>query len=157
MINLTLEDIKSHLTSMKYDAHVQDQTQQVYTIIKDGEKEFPVFFRIFNDELLQILVFIPCPVNPEKLADIARLLHLLNRELDIPGFCMDEKMGVIFYRCMIPVTGKKVPPKVFDSFLGAVETVCKSFTGAIEAVAYGAISVDDVLKKASESPEEEQQ
>ncbi len=157
MIKLTLDDIQAHLRKNKFDAQIQQQTNQVYMIIKEGEKEFPAFFRIFNDELLQILVFIPCPMEKERRGDLGRLLHLLNRELDIPGFCMDERMGVVFYRCMIPVSDKKIPAKVFDNYIGAVETVCKSFTSAIEAVAYGAITVDDVFKRANEAAEAENQ
>jgi hypothetical protein len=100
--------------------------------------------------LLQLLVFIPCQLQKEVIPDMARLLHLLNKELDVPGFGMDEMAGVIFYRLMLPTPNKKIEEELLGAFLRTVEQVCKMFSGPIEAVAMGATTLEEILTKAKE-------
>lgn len=84
------------------------------------------------------------------MADTARLLHLLNKEIDLPGFGLDEKNSVVFYRCMVPAIDQQVPEPILTAFLNATQIACQSFAAVIAAIAYGAVTFDEVLKKSQE-------
>jgi hypothetical protein len=170
MINNTLDSLLQFLKKNDYAADIQEDTQQVYTILKINRKEYPLFLRVFDEgHLLQLLVFIPCsldiseqatpPTEPplesssERKAvvgDLARLLHLLNKELDIPGFGMDEIAGVVFYRLMLPTPKKKIEEELLLAFLKTIDHVCQMFTPPIEAVSSGHMTLDQILAKAQE-------
>jgi hypothetical protein len=173
MINMTPESLLSFIRGKKYEADIQSDTQQVYTIFKIDKKEYPLFLRVFDDgHLLQLLVFIPSHLEPNEnfgkksmhpssrpsknkhqpsvVADLARLLHLLNKELDVPGFGMDEMAGVVFYRVMLPTPKKKIDSELLLAFLKTAEHVCQMFSTPIEAVSSGQMTLDDILAKAHE-------
>lgn len=175
MINMTPDEILNFMRKNKYEADIQADTQQVYTIFKINQKEYPLFLRTFDDgHLLQLLVFIPCHLEPNEqfalgkkahppsseisekqareavVADIARLLHLLNKELDVPGFGMDEMAGVVFYRLMLPTPKKKIDEELLLAFLKTAEHVCQMFSNPIEAVSTGQMTLDQILAKAQE-------
>jgi len=152
MLNLDLDSIQNHLKKKGIEAHIQKETQQLCVILKIAEQEFPLFVRIFDgNELLQLLAFLPCNIQKSTLNDTARLLHLLNKEIDIPGFGMDESAFLAFYRCMMPAKNNKIDTAFFDAFFNAVDVVCKTFAPVITAVAHGAITFQDVLQKAKEN------
>jgi hypothetical protein len=151
VIQLELDKLQKHLQDKKIHAQLQKETKQLCIILKIADKEFPLFIRIFEgQELLQMLAFLPCNTQSSTIADTARLLHLLNKELDIPGFGMDESTSVVFYRCLIPGKDKQIDEGLIDAFLNAVELVCKSFAAVIAAVSYGAVTFEDVLRKSKE-------
>lgn len=171
MVNMTPEAILAFLQKNKYEADIQADTQQVYTIFKIDQKEYPLFLRVFDEgHLLQLLVFIPCMLEPNEplvlgkkshldstpypqqavIADLARLLHLLNKELDVPGFGMDEMAGVVFYRLMLPTPKKKIEEDLLLAFLKTTEHVCQMFSTPIEAVSSGQMTLDQILAKAQE-------
>ncbi len=151
MINMTNEALLAHLQKNGYEADIQSDTQQVYTILKIADKEYPLFLRIFDEgNLLQILVFIPCQLQKEVVSDMARLLHLLNKELDVPGFGMDEMAGVVFYRLMLPTPKIKIDKELLTAYLKTVEHVCTLFATPIEAIGFGQMTLDQILEKASE-------
>jgi hypothetical protein len=175
MINNTPETLLQFMRKNKYESDIQADTQQVYTIFKINQKEYPLFLRVFDEgHLLQLLVFIPCHLEPnekfalgkkvsesssteaknpyhkEVIADLARLLHLLNKELDVPGFGMDEMAGVVFYRLMLPTPKKKIESDLLLAFLKTIEHVCEMFSTPIEAVSSGQMTLDQILAKAQE-------
>ena len=175
MINITLDSLLQFMRKHQYESDIQGDTQQVYTILKINHKEYPLFLRVFDEgHLLQLLAFIPChlqtneqlmfgkkeiesqsnELQPEQqkniIADLARLLHLLNKELDVPGFGMDEMAGVVFYRLMLPTPKKKIESDLLLAFLKTIEHVCQMFANPIEAVTSGQMTLDQILAKAQE-------
>lgn len=151
MIALSFENIQKHLKKKNIEAEKQAETNQLYVVLKIAEREFPLFIRIFEGgELLQLLTFLPCNTKPSTLADTARLLHLLNKELDVPGFGMDEDSSTVFYRCMIPVQKAQLDEVLFDAYMNSIELVCRSFAPVVVAVAFGAATFEEILKKAKE-------
>jgi hypothetical protein len=178
MITMTPDSILTFMRKNKYESDIQSDTQQVYTIIKIEQKEYPLFLRVFDDgHLLQLLVFIPCHLKPNEhfnfekqaksekreayessdhhqqqavVADLARLLHLLNKELDVPGFGMDEMAGVVFYRLMLPTPKKKIDEELLLAFLKTAEHVCQMFSTPIEAVSSGQMTLNEILAKAQQ-------
>jgi hypothetical protein len=151
MIPLEFNKITEHLKSHNIEADYQKETDQLSVIFKIAEREYPLFIKIYpSGDLLQLLAFIPCNTKESTLNDTARLLHLLNKEIDIPGFGMDETSSVIFYRCMVPAQDKQIQNSIFDAYLNAIQIVCKTFASVIAAVAYGTATYADVLKKSKE-------
>lgn len=155
MIPATLNSILEFLQKNKYEADIQRETQQVFTILKIGERDYPLFFRLFDDsQHLQMLVFIPTQLNPDALHDMSRLLHLLNKEMDLPGFGMDENASVVFYRLMIPSLNKKIDGELLLGYLKTAQNICQLFAGPIEAIAQGHTTLDEILRKAQESEQQ---
>ncbi len=152
MLDVTLDNLIDHLKQKGLDATLQEETQQVLTVLKEEEREYPTFFRIFKESsLLQIICFFPFQVPKDNIAEVARLLHLLNRELDIPGFGLDEKSFVCFFRVMLHIPGKQLDEKILESYLNTFSVVTKTFTKTIEAVAAGAVKMDQILEQAESS------
>ena len=139
------------LQTLKLDAKVQPETKQIYIIFEHDGAQFPLFIRELNDgELLQFLSFIPCSVEKAHMNDLGRLLHMLNKELDMPGFCLDEQSSTVFYRQMMPTLKKEFNPDVMEALINTSQMVCKSFAAVIEALATGAMTLEEILKKANE-------
>jgi hypothetical protein len=152
MIPLNLDKIRNHLQKQGIQSELQSETDQLCALFKVAEKEYPLFFRIYEGgELLQLLAFLPCSTKTTTIADTARLLHLLNKEIDLPGFGMDESQHVVFYRLMCPVKEKKLDLNLFNSYVNATQVVCQSFATVIAAIAYGGITFEDMLKKVQEN------
>lgn len=152
MSNLNLETIKNFLQSKNLDAQIQKETQQVYVILKIENVDYPLFVRLYEaGDLIQLLVFLPFQLKKETMPDVARLLHLFNKELDIPGFGMDEASEVAFFRIMMPTLESKLDEKLMSSYLDTLQLACKTFTQPIEAIAAGAVSFDNILKKIKEA------
>jgi hypothetical protein len=140
------------LKSKQLAAEYQKETDQLYILFKVHEQEFPLFIRIFEGgELLQLLAFLPCNTTKESLNDTARLLHLLNKELDTPGFGMDESSSVVFYRLMMPIQNRTVDTRLLEAYIGVIQMVCKTFASVITAVALNAVTFEEVLTKAREA------
>ncbi|HEV8052489.1 MAG TPA: YbjN domain-containing protein [Parachlamydiaceae bacterium] len=155
MITLDLQKIRTYLKSQGIEAELQTETNQLCILLKSGEREYPLFIRIYEGgELLQLLAFLPCNTKTETLPETARMLHLLNKEIDTPGFGMDEDSEVVFYRCMIPVKDKQIDENILNSYMNATQVVCQSFAPVIAAVAYGAVTFDEVMKKSKEQSHE---
>lgn len=143
------------LKRLKFEPQVQKETNQIYLVFKHEKREFPLFIRILHDgELLQILSFIPTNVTETTASDTARFLHMVNKELDVPGFCLDEASSTVFYRLIIPTFKKELAEDTFEAFMNTSQVVCKTFSPAIEAIARGLMPLDEVLKKANEAKAE---
>lgn len=155
MIKLSNESIEKFLKEEGLEAQIQSDTGQVYASLKVDEREFPFFARIFEETgLLQLLAFIPSNVPANIYPDMARLLHMFNKELDVPGFGMDETIGVVFFRCMLASHKQQLQADVLKAYLTTFRTVCESFSPAIQALAAGAITLDELLRKANEAQRE---
>lgn len=151
MSEITLEEIKKRLQEKQLDSKIQSETNQVYAILSIDNREFPLFARIYQGRnLLQLIAFFPTQPLQKTIPDLARMLHVFNKELDIPGFGIDELSRIVYFRCMIPTPKAKLDPNVFDSFYGSIVSACKTFAQSVDAVGSGAISFEDLLKKAQE-------
>lgn len=148
MIPSTNDGIIKFLTQHKLNPSVQKETNQVYVVFKIDGQDFPLFFRIYEgEELLQMLIFFPLQLKPERLNPMARMLHLLNKEIDLPGFGMDESVGLVFHRITIPIFNHKIETNLLESYLQAVPKICKQFYPAIAGTALTDLSFEEILKK----------
>ncbi len=136
------------------EPETQPDTNQILVFFKQEETKFPLFIRILHDgELLQLMTFIPCNVDQEHAADLGRFMHMLNKELDMPGFGMDEESKTAFYRIMLPTLQKEFHPDALQAYIRTTEIVCHSFATMIEAVAIGAVSLEEIIAKADDLKE----
>lgn len=152
MINLTNENLLALLQKEGYNAEIQKETDQIAVILRVEGSEYVMFLRILpSGPVLQILLFIPCDLKAETLNGVARLLHLLNKELDAPGFGMDETAGVVFYRITIPAVTKSVDEELIKTYLNSIKAISNTFSPVIINVSRGTMSFDAVLAKAQEA------
>lgn len=151
MLDLKLNKIHEHLLKEKFNAHIQHETKQITFSYLIHHKQFPVFIRVFDEHsMLQIVIFMPCALSPAAAGETARLLHLLNKELDMPGFGMDENAGAIFYRLTIPFFTPKFDESLLDGFLASIKELSHSLYPAIELAATGSATLAKILKQAEE-------
>ena len=152
MISLNLDSIFDYLTSQKMEVKRQPETNQIYLLYKAHEQEFPIFIRIMEEgELVQLLAFMPISLNPKSVADLSRLLHLFNKEIDIPGFGMDEASKVCFYRVVLPGTEGKISGEVVAGYINSIRVITETFFPVIAAVVTQTATFEDVVKKANEA------
>jgi len=152
MLSLDYTSLLKHINSNGYVAELQKETDQIAVLINIDNVQYPLFIRILTEgPVLQLLVFLPCKVTHKTINDLSRLLHLLNKEMDIPGFGMDENAGVVFYRITIPSLNKKIDKALLDTYLNSLQVICKSFTPVIINVIQGTMTLEAVVKKAKEA------
>jgi hypothetical protein len=151
MISVNIDSILELTQQLKLESEIQKETHQIHVNIKVADRNFPLFIRIFEgNHLLQLLVFIPCNMKASAAADLARLLHLLNKELDMPGFGMDETAKVVFYRAMIPIVDQQVSSSLLSDYLDMIQNICDNFAPVVATVATGSSTYDEVLSKIKE-------
>jgi hypothetical protein len=151
MIKTTAEDIISYLQENKYNAELQKDTGQVSVILSISGREFPLFLRpLEGSELLQLLVFIPTKIKSGTYDDLARLMHMINKELDIPGFGMDEQSETCFYRLMLPTLDNQIDRRILDSYLKSIQLICEQIAPTVIVVANGIATYKEILRKAQD-------
>lgn len=147
---LTLNNLFNFLTKNNYLPELQNETNQIYVLIKKANTELALFFRVLGDgELLQIVTYLPLKIKNESTNEVARLLHKINNDLDVPGFCLSEPSQLIFYRLVVPCLDKMCSPALLLQYLKIAPQACSTCIHVIASVANGAISFDDLLKKGS--------
>lgn len=148
MLSLNTDDVHQYLIKEQFPVQIQKETEQLVMVYKIENRDFPLFIRIFpGGDLLQLIAFIPCNLKPTAAGDVARLLHLLNKELDIPGFGMDEGANLIFYRAMIPGHEKQIHEQTLTRYVHSIEQILKNFASLIAMIAFGASTFEEVRKK----------
>lgn len=136
MMKLKLHTIEEYLKKIGYQPQIQETTGQLYVVLNVERREFPLFFKT-DGSVLQLLIFMPCAVESSAFPDLARLLHLLNKEIDIPGFGMDEQGGVVFYRCVLPTLKGELEEELLKTIVKAMERVASLFFPIVANIASG--------------------
>lgn len=133
-------------------ADVDSGSGQIGTHLRVDDVEFPLFFRIFEGStMLQCIAFIPTKLEQRTLSGTARLLHMINKEIDLPGFGMDEDSQTVFFRHMLPCPSKTFDSELLTMVIDAIRLVCQSFGNPIAAVASGAVPFSEVLQKSKDA------
>lgn len=147
MLAADLDNILQFLLKEGVQAELQAETNQLTWMIKHKKVEFPTFLRLYDsNDLLQLLVFIPITYEPKATSEVARLLHFINKQLDMPGFGMDEEGSYIYFRMMIHYEDH-LSKKEMQRALKTLETVTLGFSPIIIAVAKGATTFQEVANK----------
>ena len=138
-------------------ADLQPGAGQVLVKFSEHGFEYPMFVRVLDGgNLIQMLTFVPCNFDETTYFPVSRLLHMINKELDMPGFGCDEDSRTVFYRVIIPMLDKRMNENLLQVYAGTSRQVCKMFGAVVHAVAINAMPLDEVLKKAKEMKEHAQ-
>lgn len=152
--DFNINALLAYLRENNQQPQFQKETNQVFLTYTIKGHEVPVFFLLRPEgELLQIVAYLPYQLPNNNFGQVARMLHLLNKELDLPGFGMDETEGFMFYRSVLPCHGGKVEKRLFNMYLGTTRFVCETFMQAIGMIVSGTMTVDDVMKE-KKAPDE---
>jgi hypothetical protein len=142
----------SYLRANSLQPELQKETGQVFIIYKIQEYEVPVFFLMRPESgLVQMVAYLPYRLPDKTLGEVARMLHVLNKELDMPGFGMDESERLIFYRSVVPCPSGKINEHLFNLYLGTTRIACDTFMHAIGVVVSGTVTVDQAMKNKKSS------
>jgi len=153
-MELTDQNLMSALEKLGAKASVQDKTNQIYTTFSHNGYEYPMFLRqLEGGNLLQMLTFVPCNIEEGASVDLNRLLHMINKELDMPGFCCDEDSKTVFYRVVIPCINKQVEEALFQAYYQATKHVCSMFGTIVHAIAINAMTLEEMMKNAQSEQE----
>lgn len=148
-VGLTNEGLLEYLRQKNFDVQFQPETKQISAHVVVGRESYPFFVKLDTDSgILQLLVFIPYALQPNTAPDIARLLHYCNKEIDLPGFGIDELVGAIYYRCVLVGTKGEIAEEVLDKALRAIPRLCETFFPIIIMSMSGKMRFDTVLQKA---------
>lgn len=146
-IPLDLKKIESALKEAGLNPHFQKETKQLYLVYQWEQLEFPLFIKVGDEKkTLQILVFFPGTIKDKQISDMSRLLHMLNKEIDIPGFGLDEGSALAFYRTVLPAFKEVIPEETLTAYLTAIPVICQTYAGAILGLAKGTLTLDKILK-----------
>jgi hypothetical protein len=150
MIPLNLDAIYDFLIQNKFEVKKQEETNQLYLVYKIHDQDTPLFLRVMDDgQLLQLLAFMPINLDPKTMSDLSRLLHLFNKEIDIPGFGIDEASKVSFFRIVLPAVEGKISGDIITGYLNSMRVVAETFFPVIVAVVTGNATFEDIFKKAT--------
>lgn len=151
MVALDLTTIYTHLKTKGHDVKLQEETQQIYEVITVNSLEYALFIKVSEEKTtLQLMMFYPIPLKDQYFGEVGRLLHLLNKTIDVPGFCMDENTRIVFYRSVIPAIDNSIDDDTLDAYVASTKLIAETFSNVIQAVAQGTASYQEVAKKAKE-------
>lgn len=147
-MKLNYTELAKTLQKENIETTIQQQPEQLHFLISIGVTEIPFFLRIFPDgKLLQVVGFYPMNFKEEHKESVARLLHMINKDIDLPGFSMEEQLKTIFYRLCIPCLDKTISELLFTSYIKTVVLAMKSFLNVIHAVGTGKMTLQQVQRE----------
>lgn len=130
---------------------LQEENNQIYASLSINGFDYPMFIRrLQGNHLMQVITFIPCTLEEGSSNDVGKLLHMINKELDMPGFCCDEDSKTVFYRLVVPCLNQKVDEELFHAYVSTTKQVCTMFGTIIQAIAVKAMTLQEMLSKAKE-------
>ena len=148
MVKLTLQAVLAYL-KRQHKTELQEEKQQIVCMLKIDDNEIPLFVNVLHESILQMIVYLPYELKPDGLGEIARFLHLINKQLDVPGFGLDENVNMVFYRAVVPCLNPEIDEKLIEAYLSTVIVACRSFMGSIAALANGNVSSMEQALRAS--------
>lgn len=102
--------------------------------------------RIYEE--LQLIVTLPFQVLDECIPDTARLVLLLNKGMELPGFELSEVDRILFFRHSFVVPEDDLDERILLALVGMIELILDAFADTLEKVATGTQSLSDVVKEA---------
>lgn len=149
---LTPDNLTSYLKTQGFNPMYEPNTTLTYIMIQSSQYEIPLYFVIRNEgDILQLVAYFPFQLNNSQFASIARFLHLLNRDIDIPGFGMDEEQGLIFYRVVIPCLNKDIDETLLRVYIDTIQLATDGFAHAIGLMNSGQLDLERLKKEVKPS------
>jgi hypothetical protein len=152
--SLSSRGVTELLTKEGWTVQQHPESEQVSILLKLENIEFPTFFRIVSEgPVIQTVTFLPVSCDSETVADVSRLLHLINKEIDFPGFGLDETTSTIIYRTAFLYLDGDLDERILQLSLRGISTACTNFTPVISSLTEGRITLTHILEEDDE-PEE---
>ncbi len=173
MIIANLDNIKSFLEKYNYNSVIitkstESPIDQLVVKLDQDSKNREQFLLIrtatqdlcANDALLsihspiqkyqeiQLIVTLPFFALENQIPDIARLILLLNKGMEIPGFELSEVDKMIFYRHAFVVPEDQLDERIIISLVGMIEMLIETFSEMLENVSIGAQSLQEIVEEA---------
>jgi hypothetical protein len=143
--------LKESMDKIGLQAEEQEGSPQLMAKLSQNGTEYPMFVRqLDGGNLLQMLTFVPCTIEQESFFDLSRLLHMINKELDMPGFCCDEDSRTVFYRVVIPCLSNQIDENLLLAYINTTKEICGMFGTIVQAIAINAMSLNEMMEKATE-------
>ena len=150
-----LEALLQAVNRLAPGASIQEETQQVVSVVHMPQGDVPVFLREFQDaRLFQLVAFLPCDLQGKAVGELGRFLHLINKGLDRPGLGIDEVFRVVFYRVVVPWPQDGFPEEHLQDVWQAMEGVVETFVSYIRPVASGELDFSEVVSMLANHGEE---
>ena len=90
---------------------------------------------------------LPFTVKEQCSQEIASFLFFLNRQLELPGFELDEGNGYILYRYVLLTPENDIKLIVLKGIIGSILLILDLFGEGIEKVAAGETTFNEILEK----------
>ncbi|SPN73543.1 Uncharacterized conserved protein,Family of unknown function (DUF1790) [Chlamydia serpentis] len=152
---LNQNNLTKFLKNSDQEPLLERESGLIYINIQANDNDLPLFFVIRNEgEILQLICYLPYQLYDAHKGPTARLLHLLNRDIDIPGFGMDEEQGLIFYRLVLPCLNGEIHDTLLRIYIDTIKLVCDSFSHAIGLISSGNMNLDELRRQALQEQKE---
>lgn len=96
---------------------------------------------------VQFQTTFPFLMKDNAVFEVGSLLHFINHVVELPGFEMDELDNKIFYRYVLLSSRPDTNPTLYFSILGLIMMLLDLFTEAIEKLATGEASFNEMLEQ----------
>ena len=123
---------------------VMAPAQMVIPISPDRFDRIPQIHVYFLPELddppvVQYMVVLDYEITPVHAADLARFIALINSNLPLTGFEMNESLGMVVFRHTQAVAASPLDPGVVAWPLTVIRYAVESYGSLIEIVANGGV------------------
>jgi hypothetical protein len=147
ILEFSKEAIFRYLQSKDFAPEQQKETDLIFIKIKADVYDVPIFFDIHQERgLLNMMSYLPFQLQEKSIAQVARLLHMINRHFDMPGWGMDEEHKFIFFRLLLPTLDNKLDERLLAAYIQVSSIACITFIHAIARVTTGLAQADDIFK-----------
>lgn len=170
----TLKDLESALNKEKYPSHLIDSDEAlpyerliVFLGTDYKQRERLLEITLQQQELAEGLMHpipgyvriqfqstLPFDMGDLATNQVAALLLFLNQLLELPGFEMIEISNKIRYRYVLLTDARGIDEKVCFAIIGMIMLILTIFTEAIEKVASGTITFNDLLEDVLDAAQE---
>lgn len=175
MVLATLHGLKTYFSSHGFDCDIlpakgEMEVEQLLVAMGPDHKgrdlilsvrsaELPLNQELFSKykvegelksyHFLQLASCFPFKVEETALWEMARMILLLNKGLELPGFELSEVDGIVFYRYVLPVVDKHVEEALLICLIGTIDFLMKGFLENLEQIAIGAKTAQQMIEETS--------
>ena len=96
---------------------------------------------------IQFETALPFTFSDKSSPEVSSFLHFLNRQLELPGFEMDEGNRLILYRYVLLSSEDRLQPDLLKGIIGSISLMLDLFGEAIEKVAVEETTFNEILEK----------
>lgn len=96
---------------------------------------------------LQFTLPIDTTIQDKSMSELGRLILLINRTCNLPGFEFSEIEKVLYYRHATLVSGNEIDPYLLVSIIGSMMLSLTTFGDYLKDVARGSKSFRDVVEE----------